>query len=85
MKKRSCYNRFKIIGFDGKRKDVWSMPLLIALCLALAALFLREESRERCAFAKELFRRWQERTGGDFVMDFVRKWKHLDQFGNPVS
>jgi hypothetical protein len=45
----------------------------------------REKSRERCEFAKELFRRWQERTGGDFVMDFVRKWKHLDQFGNPVS
>jgi hypothetical protein len=49
------------------------------------AYLRREESRERCAFAKELFRRWQERTGGDFVMDFVRKWKHLDQFGNPVS
>lgn len=48
------------------------------------AYLRREESRERCAFAKELFRRWQEETGGEFVMDFVRKWKHLDAFGNPV-
>ena len=49
------------------------------------AFLRRNASRERCAFAKELFRRWQERTGGDFVMDFVRKWKHLDEFGNPVA
>lgn len=44
----------------------------------------REASRERCGFAKELFRRYQQATGGEFVMDFVRKWKHLDEFGNPL-
>jgi HD superfamily phosphodiesterase len=49
------------------------------------AYLRRAASRERAAFAKELFRRWQERTGGEFVMDFVRKWKKLDEFGNPVS
>lgn len=49
------------------------------------AYLRRDASRTRCAFAKELFRRWQERTGGDFVMDFVRKWKHLDEFGNPTE
>lgn len=45
----------------------------------------REASRQRCAFAKELFRRWQAETGGEFVMDFVRRWKHLDEFGNPLG
>ena len=52
----------------------------------LDPMFLRrEKSRRRCEFAKELFRRWQEETGGEFVMDFVRKWKHLDEKGNPVK
>lgn len=49
------------------------------------AYLRREASRERCGFAKELFSRWQKETDGDFVMDFVRKWKHLDEFGNPVD
>lgn len=49
------------------------------------AYLRREASRKRCAFAKELFRRWQAETGGEFVMGFVRKWKHLDEFGNPVG
>lgn len=48
------------------------------------AYLRREASRTRCGFAKELFRRWQAATGGEFVMDFVRRWKHLDAEGNPV-
>lgn len=45
----------------------------------------RESSRSWEDFAKELFRRYQLATGGEYVMDFVRKWKHLDENGNPVK
>ncbi len=44
----------------------------------------REASRGRVGFARELYLRYQKVTGGIFVPDFVRKWKHLDEFGNPL-
>lgn len=44
----------------------------------------REASRNRAGFAKELYCRYQALTGGAYVPDFVREWKHLDKLGNPL-
>lgn len=44
----------------------------------------REASRSRVGFAQELYLRYQRSTGGAFVPNFVRKWKHIDEFGNPL-
>lgn len=44
----------------------------------------RPASRDRAAFAKELYLRYQAAAGLEAVPDFVRRWKHIDAFGNPV-
>ncbi|MCD8160657.1 MAG: HD domain-containing protein [Clostridiales bacterium] len=41
-------------------------------------------SKARADFAMALYCRWQEATGGVLVPEFVRKWKGLDECGNPV-
>lgn len=41
-------------------------------------------SRCRAPFAKELYQRYQAVSGGELVPDFVRRWKGLDSYGNPV-
>ncbi len=48
------------------------------------AYLRREASRERAAFAKELYLRYQRKTGGALVPAFVQEWKHLDEEGNPL-
>lgn len=45
----------------------------------------REASRQRAAFAKELYLRYQQVTGGIAVPDFVRQWKHLSEDGLLMS
>ncbi|MCD7918751.1 MAG: HD domain-containing protein [Clostridiales bacterium] len=42
-------------------------------------------SKARVNFARVLYSHWQASTGGVLVPDFVRKWKALDEYGNPVS
>ncbi|MCD8009043.1 MAG: hypothetical protein LUF68_08980 [Clostridiales bacterium] len=49
------------------------------------AYLRREASRQRSAFAKELYLRYQRQTGGTLVPAFVQEWKHLDDQGNPLS
>ncbi len=49
------------------------------------AYLRRETSRQRAAFAKELYLRYQRNTGGALVPAFVQEWKHLDEEGNPLS
>lgn len=44
----------------------------------------RESSRSHAGFAKELYIRYQNEIHMEVVPDFVRKWKHLDENGNPV-
>ncbi|MCD8147610.1 MAG: HD domain-containing protein [Clostridiales bacterium] len=48
------------------------------------AYLRREASRQRVAFAKELYLRYQQKTGGALVPAFVQEWKHLDEQGNPL-
>lgn len=48
------------------------------------AYLRREASRQRAAFAKELYLRYQRKTGGALVPAFVQEWKHLDEEGNPL-
>ncbi len=48
------------------------------------AYLRRESSRSRAAFAKELYIRYQNATGGVVVPDLVRQWKRLDADGNPI-
>ncbi len=48
------------------------------------AYLRREASRQRAAFAKELYLRYQRRAGGVLVPAFVQEWKHLDEEGNPL-
>ncbi|MCD8189093.1 MAG: HD domain-containing protein [Clostridiales bacterium] len=48
------------------------------------AYLRRETSRQRAAFAKELYLRYQRKTGGVLVPAFVQEWKHLDEEGNPL-
>ncbi|MCD7886297.1 MAG: HD domain-containing protein [Clostridiales bacterium] len=48
------------------------------------AYLRREASRQRAAFAKELYLRYQRTTGGALVPAFVQEWKHLDAQGEPL-
>ncbi|MCD8051257.1 MAG: HD domain-containing protein [Clostridiales bacterium] len=48
------------------------------------AYLRREASRQRAAFAKELYLRYQRKTGGALVPAFVQEWKRLDEEGNPL-
>ncbi|MCD7838703.1 MAG: hypothetical protein LUG65_07310 [Clostridiales bacterium] len=48
------------------------------------AYLRREASRRRAAFAKELYLRYQQKTGSALVPAFVQEWKHLDEEGNPL-
>lgn len=45
----------------------------------------REDSRRRAGFAKELYLRYQRETHAQAVPDFVRMWKNLDEFGQPMN
>ncbi|MCD8367611.1 MAG: HD domain-containing protein [Clostridiales bacterium] len=42
-------------------------------------------SKTRVDFAKALYCQWQASTDGVLVPEFVRKWKALDEYGNPVQ
>lgn len=44
----------------------------------------RKNSRSRAEFAKEVYLRYQKAINRPAVPDFVRKWKHLDENGEPV-
>lgn len=48
------------------------------------AFLRREASKGRAGFAKELYLRYQRKSGGVIVPDFAREWKHLDADGNPL-
>jgi hypothetical protein len=45
----------------------------------------REASRQRAGFAKELYIRYQTKSGGVLVPDFVKQWKGLDDRGEKVA
>lgn len=44
----------------------------------------REASRQRADFAQRLYLRYQAAVGAPAVPWFVRKWKNLDENGNPL-
>lgn len=45
----------------------------------------RSASKQRAAFAKELYLRYQNEAHLEIVPDFVQHWKHLDPNGNPLG